>query len=147
MWQVETILGVSLDENLEMIESTTKFLVDPGLGVFLALKHFFDGMLQDDYGWACCEAAQRGGAEALVLADTNGGAMSWDVEISQERPRRSFRTSSLRSMPTTTVDWRWRILSRPFVVGRPMSSTATPERCGNADLCAVIGNLALSVVR
>ena len=77
---VRDVLRVSLDDNLAMIEDTVRYLVAGGRRVIYDAEHFFDGARADHaYALATLAAAARGGAEALVLCDTNGGTMPWEV--------------------------------------------------------------------
>src|SRR6056297_3409591 len=70
---VTDVLGTTIEENLRMIEDSCAFLKESGAEVFFDAEHFFDGYRADpEFAMACLEAAQRGGAEALVLCDTNG---------------------------------------------------------------------------
>lgn len=84
-WQVEEILKATREENLEMIRDTVSHLCSEGRRVFVDLEHFFDGYSQDaDYALKCAEVAAEAGASCLVLCDTNGGSMPWEVsEVSK----------------------------------------------------------------
>ena len=77
---VHEVLNVSDDENLAMIADTVRFLKSRGLEVIYDAEHFFDGF-QDDptYALATLNAAAGAGADRLVLCDTNGGAMPWEI--------------------------------------------------------------------
>ena len=78
---VREVLRVSLEENLRMIEETVRYLRAQGRRVIYDAEHFFDGYRADPaYALETLEAAIRGGAETVVLCDTNGGTMPWDVE-------------------------------------------------------------------
>ncbi len=78
--QVEQVLLTDRDENLRMVEESVRFLVSKGKQVFLDAEHFFDGYLSDAaYALAVLEAAIAGGAAAVVLCETNGGALPSDV--------------------------------------------------------------------
>jgi len=86
-WQTTEILGATRESNLDMISSSVAFLVDEGLRVHVDLEHFYDGFLggraapaDPAYSLACAEAAAAAGAECVVLCDTNGGTLPWDVE-------------------------------------------------------------------
>jgi len=73
---VEKVLRVSRDENLAMISESVAFLVGAGKRVLLDAEHFFDGFqLDPGYALDCLRAAAEGGAERLVLCDTNGGSL------------------------------------------------------------------------
>jgi 2-isopropylmalate synthase len=78
---VREVLRTTPDENLAMIEDSVRYLVAHGRRVIYDAEHFFDGARADDaYARATLDAAVRGGAEALVLCDTNGGTLPWEVE-------------------------------------------------------------------
>src|ERR1041385_3087121 len=69
------VFRVSLDENLRMIEESVAFLKSAGREVIYDAEHFFDGHADDpEYALRTLEAAARGGADCLVLCDTNGGS-------------------------------------------------------------------------
>lgn len=69
-------LRTSLDENLRMIEDSVSCLRSRGAMVIYDAEHFFDGYkANSDYAIRCLQAAISGGAERLVLCDTNGGTL------------------------------------------------------------------------
>jgi len=105
-FQVREVLGKTLEENLRMIEDTVRFLTESGMAVFFDAEHFFDGYSDDpDYALETLRAAERGGAERLVLCDTNGGTLPGAVAGAvSARLRSSGRRS--RSTATTTPDSR-----------------------------------------
>lgn len=77
---VREILQTTLEENLAMIEETCAFFHKQGKEVFFDAEHFFDGWKANpSYARLALEAAARGGADALVLCDTNGGAFPNEV--------------------------------------------------------------------
>lgn len=77
---VTGILNATLEENLNCIESTVKFLKDKGREVIFDAEHFFDGYFANpDYGVSVLDAAIRGGADVLALCDTNGGTLPRQV--------------------------------------------------------------------
>ena len=78
---VREVLRTTPDENLAMIEDSVRYLVEQGRRVIYDAEHFFDGANEDeDYALATLCAAVAGGAEAIVLCDTNGGTLPWQVE-------------------------------------------------------------------
>ncbi len=78
---VHEVLRVTPKQNLEMIEETVSFLRANGRRVFYDAEHFFDGYADDPaYALATLQAAQAGGAECVILCDTNGGSLPWQVE-------------------------------------------------------------------
>ncbi|HET7502710.1 MAG TPA: citramalate synthase [Kofleriaceae bacterium] len=77
---VTDVLRTSLDENLRMIEDSVAVLVAAGRRVVYDAEHFFDGARQDaGYAYETLRAAVRGGAEIVVLCDTNGGTLPWEL--------------------------------------------------------------------
>ena len=78
---VTEVLRTTLEENLAMIEESVRFLVSEKRRVIYDAEHFFDGYRLDSaYALETLRAALRGGAETVVLCDTNGGGLPWDVE-------------------------------------------------------------------
>jgi 2-isopropylmalate synthase len=89
---VTEVLRTTLDENLRMIEDSIRFLRAARRRVFYDAEHFFDGWRADaSYAIETLKAAGRGGAEVLVLCDTNGGSLPWQIEEAVRAPRRAVR--------------------------------------------------------
>ncbi len=142
------ILGVSLDENLAMIEDTVAFLKKKNREVIYDAEHFFDGYKHNpDYALKTIKAAANGGADVIVFCDTNGGTMTHDVQRIMEEviPHLTVTTgihvhndcglalsNSLAAVQTGVK----------MVQG---TINGYGERCGNVDLIAVLGNLQLKM--
>jgi len=78
---VRHVLETTLEENLKMIGDSVAFFKQHGREVIHDAEHFFDGFkLDKDYALATLRAARDAGADWLVLCDTNGGSMPWEVE-------------------------------------------------------------------
>ena len=74
------VLKVSLDENLNMIKDTVKYLKSRKKKVFFDAEHFFDGFKSNrEYALKTIKAAEKAGADAVVLCDTNGGMLTCDL--------------------------------------------------------------------
>jgi 2-isopropylmalate synthase len=140
----ERALRVSGDQNLAMIEETFAFLVGEGRRVILDAEHFFDGYHYDpDYAVKALLAAEAGGADTLVLCDTNGGMLPDDV------------TSIVAAVGKhTSVQLGMHAHNDSgCAVANSMAAVAAGathlqgcvngygERTGNADLVAVVANL------
>lgn len=81
-FQVTEILKTTLEENLNMIRDTIKYLVSKNKEVIFDAEHFFDGYRANkDYALNTLKVARDAGASTLVLCDTNGGSLP--NEISQ----------------------------------------------------------------
>jgi 2-isopropylmalate synthase len=75
-FQVDRVLGTTAEENVRMVADTVQYLKSHGREVFFDAEHFFDGWREDrDYTLKVCNAAAQAGADAVILCDTNGGAM------------------------------------------------------------------------
>jgi 2-isopropylmalate synthase len=77
---VRDVLETTPDENLAMIADSVAYCKSQGKEVIYDAEHFFDGYRANpDYALQTLEAAARGGADCVVLCDTNGGSLPWDV--------------------------------------------------------------------
>ena len=77
---VTEALRTDLDEGVAMVRDSVAFLRGQGRRVFFDAEHFFDGYRSDPaFAMRVIEAAQEAGAERLVLCDTNGGMLPFDV--------------------------------------------------------------------
>ena len=77
---VTEVLRAKPDENLAMIGDTIRFLKDHGKTVIYDAEHSFDGFKDDpDYALATWQAAEKAGADCVVLCDTNGGCLPAEV--------------------------------------------------------------------
>ncbi len=143
---VKEVLRVPLQTNLDMISDTVKFLKSHGKEVFVDIEHFFDGYKSDArYTLKVLKTAASSGADAVVLCDTNGGGLPSDISETVKKARRQVKVPlgihahndcDLAVANTlTAVD-----AGVTHVQG---TINGFGERCGNADLCSVIPNLAL----
>jgi 2-isopropylmalate synthase len=78
---VTEVLRAKPDENLAMIGETIRFLKDQGKIVVYDAEHSFDGFKDEpDYALATWQAAEKAGADCIVLCDTNGGCLPGEIE-------------------------------------------------------------------
>ncbi len=78
---VTQVLETTLDENLAMIGESVAYTKSRDKEVIYDAEHFFDGYkANSDYAVATLRAAAENGADVLVLCDTNGGSLPWEVE-------------------------------------------------------------------
>src|SRR6185436_18723479 len=77
---VTEVLRVTPDENLAMIADTIRFFKDKGKIVYYDAEHSFDGFKNEaDYSLATWQAAEKAGADCIVLCDTNGGCLPNEI--------------------------------------------------------------------
>ncbi len=81
-WELHVveILETTVAENLAMIEESVAYCKAQGKEVIYDAEHFFDGYRANPaHAMATLEAAARGGADCIVLCDTNGGSLPWEI--------------------------------------------------------------------
>eukprot|EP00546_Thalassionema_frauenfeldii_P018884 CAMPEP_0178901270 /NCGR_PEP_ID=MMETSP0786-20121207/3928_1 /TAXON_ID=186022 /ORGANISM="Thalassionema frauenfeldii, Strain CCMP 1798" /LENGTH=489 /DNA_ID=CAMNT_0020572351 /DNA_START=648 /DNA_END=2117 /DNA_ORIENTATION=+ len=148
-WQVEEILRTSREENINMIADSVKYLVSQGRQVFVDLEHFFDGYSADsEYSLACCQAAINGGAKCLVLCDTNGGSMPWQIEKATKEVVENFSSATvgIHAHNDCGMAVANSIVASNAGAGLIQGTiNGIGERTGNADLCSIVPSLALHV--
>src|SRR6185295_14613764 len=77
---VTEVLRAKPDENIAMIGDTIRFLKDNGKIVFYDAEHSFDGFNDEpEYALATWHAAEKAGADRIVLCDTNGGRLPEEI--------------------------------------------------------------------
>lgn len=147
-FHVDKVLETTLEENLRMIEESCRFLKKAGREVVFDGEHFFDGWKANrDYALEAVKAAVWGGADIICLCDTNGGAFPQDVEqIVKE-------VVFLISVPVgvhfhndcglAVANSVAGVLAGASQVQGTMLGFG--ERCGNANLSAVIPDLQLKL--
>ena len=145
---VREVLRTSLDENLAMIRDSVAWLKAQGRTVFFDAEHFFDGFHHDRaYALACIQAAEQAGADAIVLCDTNGGTLPEPLRAAVRAARQAV---SAELGIHTHDDAGLAVANAIAAVEEGVSQVqgtinGIGERCGNADLCVLIPNLALKL--
>ena len=86
---VTEVLRTNLAENLRMVRESVRFLKENGREVVYDAEHFFDGYKANpEYALETLRAAIIGGAGTVVLCDTNGGCMPWEIAEAVQAVRR-----------------------------------------------------------
>lgn len=146
-FQVEEVLRCEPSENLAMIERSVAFLKGRGREVIYDAEHFFDGYRQDGaYAVETLSAALRGGADILVLCDTNGGALPDEAEQAVKDICRRFPEVPIGIHTHNDAGMAAANSILAVLAGaRHIQGTigGVGERCGNADLVTVIAGLQL----
>ena len=143
------VLRVTLDENVDMIHDSVRYLVDLGREVIFDAEHFFDGWKANpEYAARTIQAAADAGATLVVTCDTNGGSMPAEIA---EYVRLAIDALDKMSVPVGIHCHN----DCAVAVANSLAAVAAGavqvqgtvnglgERCGNADLISVIANLAL----
>lgn len=147
---VREVLRTTPEENLRIIRESLAFLKAKGKEVIYDAEHFFDGYKLDPaYSIQTLQAALDGHADTLVLCDTNGGTMYWEVE--------QITAEVVQALPEGTSigihthnDGEQGVANSLAAIRRGASHVQGTingygERCGNANLCSIIPDLELKM--
>jgi 2-isopropylmalate synthase len=148
---VEEIMNNTAVENLAMIRDSVAFLKSRGREVVYDAEHFFDGYRDDrEFALTTLAEALGAGADYLVLCDTNGGSLPFDVEAitrdvatHMRRPEVNPEGRPVRLGIHTHNDCGLAVANSIVAIkaGAVMvqgTINGYGERCGNADLTAII---------
>lgn len=141
---VKEALKVSPEENIDMIYDSINYLKKHVEFVFFDAEHFFDGFKDDsNYALKVLQAAKSAGADCLVLCDTNGGSMPWEVQRIVEDVKKSIDSKlgihCHNDSGTGVANSLTAVLAGVIQVQGTINGIG--ERCGNANLCTIIPNL------
>jgi len=145
MLHVIEVLQTTPKENLRMIQESLAYLKSLGKEVIYDAEHFFDGAKLDlGYAFDTLHAAVKGGADVLVLCDTNGGSLPWEVAELVKRVREIFPDVALGIH--THNDGELAVANSLAAVQVGVTQVQGTingygERCGNANLCSIIPDL------
>ncbi len=143
------MLGCSLDENLTICAESVRYLKQKGLETIFDAEHFFDGYKANPpYAMKVLAAAAEAGVDALVLCDTNGGSLPEQIFEITQKVCQAFGTVTVGIHTHNDCDCATaNTLAAVRAGARHVQGTINGlgERCGNADLCAVIPGLAFKM--
>lgn len=145
-FHVSQALGTTLEENLEMIEDTVVYLKEKSLEVIFDAEHFFDGYKHNrEYAIKVLKAARR--ADWIILCDTNGGSMPWEISDMVRKVREAVDNPLGIHAHNDSGCAAANSLMAVAAGCRQVQGTVNGygERTGNADLCVVIPNLELKM--
>ena len=149
---LEKVTRVDPEENLRMVAESVGFLRAEGKRVVYDAEHYFDGYA-DDPGYAreCLAAAARAGAETVVLCDTNGGTLPPAIAAATAEA-----VSALAGAAPVGIHCHddagcgvANSLAAVEAGATHVQGTMNGygERCGNANLVAIVANLQLKMGR
>jgi 2-isopropylmalate synthase len=143
---VKDILNVCEEENLAMIRDSVAFLQSEGRRVIYDAEHFFDGFARNgDFALKTIQAAQEGGAEIVVLCDTNGGSLPERIAAGVDAALSALKVPvGIHCHNDCDVATANSLMAvRHGAVQVQGTINGIGERCGNVDLIGVIANLVL----
>ncbi|MGD9151960.1 MAG: citramalate synthase, partial [Desulfobacterales bacterium] len=149
---VEQIMGNTLAENLAMINDSVAFLKQHQREVVYDAEHFFDGFKNNkDYALKSLKAALDGGADFIVLCDTNGGTLPFELEMIIESVQKQVRDYCDRLPQNAAIqlgihchnDCNLAVANSISAIHKGATMVhgtinGYGERCGNADLTSII---------
>jgi 2-isopropylmalate synthase len=142
------VLGVSLQENLDMIADSVAYLTSLGRKVIYDAEHFFDGFKANpEYAIKTISAAAQAGAVLVCLCDTNGGTLPSQV---QSCVRQAMATIKVPVGIHPHNDSGLAVANALAAVTAGATQVqgtvnGIGERCGNVDITTVIANLRLKL--
>lgn len=146
---VTDALRVPLETNLQMIQSSIRYLVGKVPTVYYDAEHFFDGYKANPaYALQTLRAAVDGGAEILYLCDTNGGTLPHEIRailatLREEMPGVELGIHTHNDAGMAVANTIEAVVAGAHHVQGTMNGLG--ERTGNADLAQVIANLELKM--
>lgn len=146
---VTDVLQTTLDENLRLVCESAKFIKAQGREVIYDAEHFFDGYRADPaYALATLRAAVDGGADSITLCDTNGGRLPWEIEetvraVRQVLPHTPLGIHTHNDSELAVANSLAAIRAGCSLVQGTINGYG--ERCGNANLCAIIPDLEMKL--
>ncbi len=147
-FHVREALRVSLEENLDMINDSLAYLKERVGEVIYDAEHFFDGYKANpEYAMKTLQAAAQAGADCLVLCDTNGGTLPYEIPLIMERVRREIDVPlgihAHNDSECAVANSLMAVVGGAVHVQGTMNGFG--ERCGNANLCSIIPSLILKM--
>ncbi len=146
---VTDVLGCSLDENLTICAESVEYLKKHGIETIFDAEHFYDGYKENpEYAMKVLTAAAQAGADSIVLCETNGGCMPDQVYEITKAVCEQFGNIIVGIHTHNDTDCATANSLAAIRAGaRHVQGTINGlgERCGNANLCAIIPNLAFKM--
>lgn len=147
-FHVRRALGISEEENLQLISDTVSYLKGRNREVIYDAEHFFDGYnANPTFALRTLEAAKNAGADVLCLCDTNGGTLPARLaEIVEQIRKRFDGVLGIHCHNDSDVAVANTILAVEVGVTHVQGCVnGYGERCGNANLCSILPNLELKL--
>jgi 2-isopropylmalate synthase len=141
-------LNITLEQNLEIVSQSIRFLKRKVSEVIFDAEHFFDGFKNNpSYALAILKAAQEARADWIVLCDTNGGTLPHDLQKAIRNVRKEINIPLGIHVHN---DSEMAVANTILAVGEGVAQVQGTingygERCGNANLCSIIPNLKLKM--
>ncbi len=139
---VRDALRTTLERNVEIIRDSLAYVRPKIWKLIYDAEHFFDGFKADpEYALTTLKAALEGGADCLVLCDTNGGTLTTDLQKIIKRVKKEFPKTDLGIHTHNDSELAVANSLAAVALGANQvqgTMNGVGERCGNANLCSII---------
>src|ERR1700755_1742146 len=146
-YHVRVALETTEEENLASIRDSVRAARGKGREVLLDCEHFFAGYKATPaYALACAKAAYDEGARWVVLCDTNGGTLPHEVEkvvgeVCKHIPGAHVGIHAHNDTEQAVANSFAAVRAGARHIQGTLNGLG--ERCGNANIISLIGNLKL----
>lgn len=146
---VTTGLGITLEENLHLVQTSIALLKQSMPTVMFDAEHFFDGYASNpEYAMQVLAAAAAGGADTLILCDTNGGSLPNQIssiiqEVVTQYPHLPIGIHAHNDSEMAVANSIAAVCSGVSHIQGTINGIG--ERCGNANLISLIPTLSLKL--
>ena len=149
-WDIHPLeaMNITLDQNLEIIYESIRYLKDRVREVLFDAEHFFDGFKHNPgYALSTLRTAREAKADWIVLCDTNGGSLPGEIQSIIQEVRREIQVPlGIHVHNDTELAVANSLLAiREGVEMVQGTINGYGERCGNANLCSIIPSLKLKM--
>jgi 2-isopropylmalate synthase len=147
-FHVREALRISLEENLELINDSLVYLKGRVGEVIYDAEHFFDGYKANpEYALKTLQAAAAANVDCIVLCDTNGGTMPYEIPAIMDEVKKAVSTPlgihAHNDSECAVANSLMAVSCGAVHVQGTMNGFG--ERCGNANLCSIIPSLKLKL--
>ncbi len=148
-YHVSHVLKTTAAENLAMIRDSVTWIKGWGREVVFDAEHFYDGFLANpDYALATLRAAVEAGADWVVLCETNGGKLPWEIEaitreVATRLPEAKIGVHCHNDTGCAVANSLAAVRAGATMVQGTVNGYG--ERVGNADLVTILPNLQLKM--
>ena len=146
-YQVEKALGISKEDNLQMIGESIEYINQKGIEAMYDAEHFFDGYkLNPEFAMNCLLEAYKNNARWIVLCDTNGGTLPHEIEeivseVIKKIPGERLGIHAHNDTENAVANSLAAVRAGVRQVQGTINGLG--ERCGNANLVSVIPSILL----
>lgn len=146
---VQDVLETTMEENLNMIGDSVAYCKSQGKEVIYDAEHFFDGYKANpEYALATVQTAAVNNADSVVLCDTNGGSLPWEIEqiVNEVKERLGNTPIGIHTHDDSGCGVA-NTLAGVRAGASQIQGTINGygERVANADLCSIIPDLQLKM--